>query len=138
MISFSQKIHSPILSPLQGYQRKCWIFVSQRIGARSNPQSSETNNSRKTIIATNNQVAELMVPILQREGKMMALTDVYCVLNRRRGTALISPEDLYKASLLLASLNLPIHLRQFQSGMLVLKTTTQFMCLPPQICFQGS
>jgi ESCRT-II complex subunit VPS36 len=52
---------------------------------------------------------------------MMALTDVYCRVNRARGLELLSPEDLIQACHMLEQLNLPIRLRQFDSGVKVLQ-----------------
>lgn len=51
----------------------------------------------------------------------MALTDVYCRVNRARGLELLSPEDLIQACYMLEQLNLPIRLRQFDSGVKVLQ-----------------
>ena len=55
---------------------------------------------------------------------MMTLTDVYCRVNRARGLELLSPEDLLNASRQLASLSLPIVLRVFDSGVMVLQSTS--------------
>lgn len=52
---------------------------------------------------------------------MMTLTDVYCRVNRARGLELLSPEDLLHASRHLSSLGLPIVLRTFDSGVMVLQ-----------------
>lgn len=52
---------------------------------------------------------------------MMTLTDVYCRVNRARGLELLSPEDLLHASRQLALLGLPIVLRTFDSGVMVLQ-----------------
>lgn len=51
----------------------------------------------------------------------MTLTDVYCRVNRARGLELLSPEDLLNASRQLAPLNLPLVLRVFDSGVMVLQ-----------------
>lgn len=51
----------------------------------------------------------------------MTLTDVYCRVNRARGLELLSPEDLLHASRQLAPLGLPIVLRSFDSGVMVLQ-----------------
>lgn len=52
---------------------------------------------------------------------MMTLTDVYCRVNRARGLELLSPEDLLHASRQLAPLDLPIVLRVFDSGVMILQ-----------------
>ena len=54
-------------------------------------------------------------------GNMIQLTDVYCMYNRARGTALISPEDLYSACLLFEPLKLNARLRKLDSGVLVIQ-----------------
>lgn len=51
----------------------------------------------------------------------MTMTDVYCRVNRARGMELLSPEDLLNASRQLAPLNLPVVLRVFDSGVMVLQ-----------------
>lgn len=52
---------------------------------------------------------------------MMVLTDAYCRINRARGLELLSPEDLLNVSRQLASLDLPLVLRVFDSGVMVLQ-----------------
>jgi len=47
---------------------------------------------------------------------VIALTDLYCIFNRARGTEMISPDDLYRAALLFETLKLPVRLRKFDSG----------------------
>jgi len=56
--------------------------------------------------------------------KMLPLPDLYCFFNRARGTELISPEDLYRACVLFEELDLPIRLRKFESGVLVVQFAT--------------
>lgn len=60
--------------------------------------------------------------IPQEVGGMITLTDVYCRVNRARGLELLSPEDILNASRQLASLGLPIVLRVFDSGVMVLQS----------------
>ncbi|KAF7726976.1 hypothetical protein EC973_008171 [Apophysomyces ossiformis] len=68
------------------------------------------------------ELAEFLDKFLDKEASMKSLTDVYCIFNRARGVALVSPEDLYKASLQFEVLNLPFRLRQFESGLLVIQS----------------
>src|SRR5690348_11574890 len=74
---------------------------------------------------------------------MMSLPDVYCLYNRARGTGasprnvlpcaptywltaeLVSPQELLEAATLTSSLHLPIVLRRFPSGVLVLQQASQ-------------
>jgi len=54
---------------------------------------------------------------------MIPLPDIYCYFNRARGSELISPEDLYRACVLFEDLNLPVRLRRFDSGVLVVQSS---------------
>lgn len=67
------------------------------------------------------ELADFAVSPLRRAGGMLALPDVYCLLNRARGTALVSPDDLLKAARLTGSMGLPVMLRQLKNGVLVLQ-----------------
>jgi hypothetical protein len=42
------------------------------------------------------QLADVLAAPLARAGGMLPLPDVYCLLNRARGTELVSPDDLLK------------------------------------------
>ncbi|CAG8485794.1 3314_t:CDS:2 [Paraglomus occultum] len=67
------------------------------------------------------QLAEFLSGLLHKNKGMMVLTDVYCLFNRARGVALISPDDLYKACSLFEPLDLPMRLHQLASGLLVVQ-----------------
>ncbi|KAH0956450.1 hypothetical protein HN011_000604 [Eciton burchellii] len=67
------------------------------------------------------QLAHILEEPIKEVGGMMTLTDVYCRVNRARGLELLSPEDLLHASQRLAPLDLPIVLRSFDSGVMVLQ-----------------
>jgi len=73
------------------------------------------------------QLADWLPQILDKNGGMIALTDLYCFFNRARGTSLISPEDLHRACLLFEKLNLPVKLRRFDSGVLVVQYGKKFL-----------
>ncbi|CAM0137254.1 Vacuolar protein-sorting-associated protein 36 [Umbelopsis sp. WA50703] len=68
------------------------------------------------------ELSDFLVPVLERQGGMKSLADVYCLFNRARGVALISPEDLYKASCQFSTLNMPIRLKRYESGLLVIQS----------------
>ncbi|XP_011499251.1 PREDICTED: vacuolar protein-sorting-associated protein 36 isoform X2 [Ceratosolen solmsi marchali] len=70
------------------------------------------------------QLAEILEEPIKEVGGMMVLTDIYCRVNRARGLELLSPEDLLNACRQLASMNLPIILRRFDSGVMVLQSQT--------------
>ncbi|XP_055493454.1 vacuolar protein-sorting-associated protein 36 [Leucoraja erinacea] len=65
-------------------------------------------------------VAMLHAP-LEEQGGMMALTEVYCLTNRARGMELLSPEDLVNACKMFEDLKLPMRLRVFDSGVMVVQ-----------------
>ncbi|CDS03037.1 hypothetical protein LRAMOSA00439 [Lichtheimia ramosa] len=68
------------------------------------------------------ELADFLSKFLDRQDTMKPLTDLYCVFNRARGVAFISPEDLYKAAMQFEVLQLPFRMRQFPSGLLVVQS----------------
>jgi len=60
--------------------------------------------------------------VLRKEGGIISLVDLWAVFNRRRnGIELISPLDFEKAARLWEDLKLPVRLRRFRSGVLVVQ-----------------
>ena len=60
--------------------------------------------------------------ILRREGGIVSLVDLWAMFNRaRNGVELISPLDFEKAARLWEKLGLPIRLREFRNGLLVVQ-----------------
>ncbi|MEE6472336.1 hypothetical protein FKM82_009579 [Ascaphus truei] len=57
----------------------------------------------------------------EERGGIMSLSEVYCLVNRARGMELLSPEDLVNACKMLESLKLPLRLRIFDSGVMVIE-----------------
>ncbi|KAF9559929.1 Vacuolar protein-sorting-associated protein 36 [Mortierella alpina] len=72
------------------------------------------------------ELVEFILPIVEREGGTMSLMDIYCVFNRARGVELISPKDLHTACQMFPELNLPLRLRKFESGLLVIQTMARY------------
>ncbi|KAJ1476381.1 EAP30/Vps36 family-domain-containing protein [Baffinella frigidus] len=79
------------------------------------------------------QLADFLLPILegQPDGKggtstgglkMMTLTDIYCLYNRARGIDMVSPADLHKACELFQPRGVPLRLKAFASGVLVVQS----------------
>ena len=68
------------------------------------------------------QLADFTLPQLSKTGGIIPLTDLYCMYNRARGVALISPKDLQKACKLFEKLSLPVRLRVFESGLSVVQS----------------
>lgn len=67
------------------------------------------------------QLADFLPKHLGKTG-MITLIDAYSIYNRARGTDLISPEDLYRASSLFSQLNLNLILKKFDSGVIVIQS----------------
>ncbi|OWF47056.1 vacuolar protein-sorting-associated protein 36-like [Mizuhopecten yessoensis] len=67
------------------------------------------------------QLSKVLEKQLQECGGIMTLTDVYCRVNRARGMELLSPEDMLHACELLESLRLPVRMKMFDSGVIVLQ-----------------
>jgi ESCRT-II complex subunit VPS36 len=60
--------------------------------------------------------------ILRKEGGIMTLVDLWALFNRARGgVELVSPSDFEKAARMWDTLKLPVRLRQFKSGLLVVQ-----------------
>jgi ESCRT-II complex subunit VPS36 len=60
--------------------------------------------------------------VLKKEGGIMTLVDLWAVFNRaRNGVELVSPSDFQKAAQLWDTLKLPVRLRRFKSGLLVVQ-----------------
>ncbi|KAL5335146.1 EAP30/Vps36 family-domain-containing protein [Aspergillus crustosus] len=60
--------------------------------------------------------------VLQKEGGIMSLIDLWAVFNRsRNGVELVSPSDFQRATELWEKLKLPVRLRRFKSGLLVVQ-----------------
>ncbi|KAI9704858.1 MAG: hypothetical protein M1836_006638 [Candelina mexicana] len=60
--------------------------------------------------------------VLRHEGGIMSLVDLWAVFNRARGgVELVSPTDFEKAAGLWEKLKLPVRLRKFRSGLLVVQ-----------------
>lgn len=68
------------------------------------------------------QLADFVKFPLERAGGMINLVDVYCLFNRARGTALISPDDLLQACSLWEKFGVPVMLRKFDSGVMVIQS----------------
>ncbi|KAF2423784.1 Vps36-domain-containing protein, partial [Tothia fuscella] len=60
--------------------------------------------------------------VLRKEGGIMSLVDLWQVFNRARGgVELVSPADFSKAAEMWDKLKLPVRLRRFKSGLLVVQ-----------------
>lgn len=60
--------------------------------------------------------------VLKQEGGIMTLVDLWAVFNRARGgVELVSPSDFAQAARMWDTLKLPVRLRKFKSGLLVVQ-----------------
>jgi hypothetical protein len=68
------------------------------------------------------QLADLLLADnrMTKLGGFATLTDIYCLLNRARGTELVSPNDFRKAAELVDTLNVGLKFKRYPSGVLVL------------------
>jgi ESCRT-II complex subunit VPS36 len=72
------------------------------------------------------QLAEwLLKRPLQMSGGVLLMTDLYCMFNRARGTDMVSPDDLLRACMLFEPLKLPVRLKKFDSGVLVVMAAAE-------------
>ncbi|GMJ12163.1 hypothetical protein like AT5G04920 [Hibiscus trionum] len=67
------------------------------------------------------QLADFVRTPLERAGGMINLIDAYCLFNRARGTELISPDDMLQACSLWEKFDVPVMLRKFDSGVMVIQ-----------------
>lgn len=88
----------------------------------ANPVTRETHGSGTHYhLQLAKQLGDMLQAPLEERGGMMALSEVYCLVNRARGMELLSPEDLLNACKMFESLKLPLRLRVFDSGVMVVQ-----------------
>lgn len=88
----------------------------------ANPVTRETHGSGTHYhMQLAKQLATMLQNPLEERGGIMSLTEVYCLVNRARGMELLSPEDLVNACKMFESLKLPVRLRIFDSGVMVIE-----------------
>ncbi|XP_055100258.1 vacuolar protein-sorting-associated protein 36 isoform X3 [Symphalangus syndactylus] len=88
----------------------------------ANPVTRETYGSGTQYhMQLAKQLAGILQVPLEERGGIMSLTEVYCLVNRARGMELLSPEDLVNACKMLEALKLPLRLRVFDSGVMVIE-----------------
>lgn len=92
------------------------VGISNPVTRDSNVSNSEYHRKLSRELAD-----FLQVPLID-SGGMISVTDVYCMYNRARGLELVSPDDVVSACQLFQSLDLPMRLRVFDSGVLVVQS----------------
>lgn len=89
----------------------------------ANPVTRETHGSGSVYHKElAKQLAAFLEKPLQEANGIMTLADVYCRFNRARGMELISPDDVVGACNMFEVLSLPMRLRRFDSGVLVVQS----------------
>ncbi|KAL2066029.1 hypothetical protein VTL71DRAFT_2100 [Oculimacula yallundae] len=89
---------------------------------------SGTNSESLYISELSRNLAEFLTDdaraVLRKAGGIISLVDLWAVFNRARGgVELVSPLDFEKAARLWEKLRLPVRLRQFKSGVLVVQSS---------------
>jgi len=69
------------------------------------------------------QLADFLAASEGAGAGMIPMTDLFCLFNRARGTALVSPDDLVQACQMFERLGLGFRLRRFASGVLVVQSS---------------
>ncbi|XP_068720318.1 vacuolar protein-sorting-associated protein 36-like isoform X2 [Montipora capricornis] len=88
----------------------------------ANPVTRETHGSGASYHKElAKELGNFLDKIIKDEGGMMTMSDVYCRFNRARGMELVSPDDLINAANMFASASVPLRLRAFESGVLVIQ-----------------
>jgi ESCRT-II complex subunit VPS36 len=69
------------------------------------------------------QISDILIQDnrLQKLGGMITLTDLYCLVNRSRGTELVSPDDLLQAVAGMSQLGVGMSLKTYKSGVLAVQ-----------------
>ena len=78
------------------------------------------------------QLGDFLAPKVDKVGGMMAMADVYCLFNRARGTELVSPDDLLQACTCFPQAGVPLTIKQFSTGALVVQSrshSTEQVCM---------
>eukprot|EP00795_Rhopilema_esculentum_P000583 gene583-10272_t len=90
----------------------------------ANPVTRETHGTGVTYHEElAKQLASFLKDVIEKEGGVMTLTEVYCRFNRARGMELVSPEDLVNAAKQFERLKIPLRFHQFESGVLVIQSS---------------
>lgn len=133
------------LEALMASAKEIVALAEKFAGANGNPESNAvanalglvttkdmlgggTNSESLYISELSRNLAEFLTDdargILRKAGGIISLVDLWAMFNRARGgVELVSPLDFEKAARLWEKLKLPVRLRQFKSGVLVVQGT---------------
>lgn len=110
-------------SSLSLASRRALRESSQALGIQTTVITKDmTQNEEIFYEETARQIAEFLESqqILAKEGAV-SLVDLFAMYNRARGISLISPKDLMTACQQFEKLQLPIRLRKYKSGLIVVQ-----------------
>ncbi|KAI9680209.1 MAG: hypothetical protein M1829_001446 [Trizodia sp. TS-e1964] len=119
--SFSQRMPSAEASRLLSQSATALGMVTTKdmLGPSSGSESLYISELSRTLAEF---LTDDTTGILRREGGIMSLVDLWAMFNRARsGVELVSPADFKKAAQRWDTLRLPLRLRQFRSGLLVVQ-----------------
>eukprot|EP00127_Corallochytrium_limacisporum_P005170 Clim_evm10s200 gene=Clim_evmTU10s200 len=120
---FAKRLQEPdsSITDKETSEFKEWM---QNLGIDKPVTREAYGNDRSFYQNLSRQLAEFLVSgPLERNGGSMTLIDVYCLYNRARGMAMISPEDLLAACREFETLHLPVQLKQYASGVMIVTDT---------------
>eukprot|EP01108_Squamamoeba_japonica_P007104 TRINITY_DN5906_c0_g1_i1.p1 TRINITY_DN5906_c0_g1~~TRINITY_DN5906_c0_g1_i1.p1 ORF type:complete len:306 (+),score=122.07 TRINITY_DN5906_c0_g1_i1:262-1179(+) len=91
----------------------------------ASPVTKETAGS-KYHDELSRQLADWLVKrALKLHNGVLLTTDMFCLYNRARGTQMVSPDDLMRACMLFETLQLPVRLKKFDSGVNVVMAASE-------------
>lgn len=92
--------------------------VMFNMGMASDFQSlvSKTSGSGKFHTELSKEIERFLLQAMENLGGVVGLIDLYCMYNRARGTDMISPEDLKKASQIMDQTSSNFMLKEYPSG----------------------
>ncbi|CBY32685.1 unnamed protein product [Oikopleura dioica] len=84
------------------------------------------NEDRDLQLGLEKELAVVCRPLLEKSGGMMVMEEVYCALNRARGSELVSPEEVYSAAKVISKTYPAAGLvfKKYDSGIAVLQDSS--------------
>ena len=95
------------------------VTTKDMLGSRSGSESLYLSELSRNVAEC---LTDDTKDVLKKEGGIVSLVDLWAIFNRTRGgVELVSPADFEKAARLWDKLSLPVRLRQFKNGLLVVQ-----------------
>lgn len=128
LVKLAEKYRRHLESSNSMQSNRALIESSQALGLNSSPMVSKsmTKDSKDFYAELARELADFLSSgtqggILAAEGGVVTLVDLFAIYNRARGISLVSPQDLFSACDMFEELRLPVRLRKFHSGLLVVQ-----------------